>query len=173
MENDSCFRNLAQKPIAVSDPLAELLWRADNEVHGEWCSNGHANPDGLTHDVACRHHHQQIHVAPLALFAARVRTEQDHLVRLERLDDLANGPADCRQGMSGDSSWRCGFEVGVFVLMVSFWPGTQSASNAADHHCEPRLANYGCSRDSVEFLEAVASERHGASRRFSPRKSTP
>src|SRR5437867_1944723 len=79
IEHFPCCDDFAQKPISLREPLAKSLRSAHEKVHGKRCPAGHPDTNSLRVMIGTRHHDQQIHVASLSLFTARVRPEQNHL----------------------------------------------------------------------------------------------
>jgi len=67
----------------------KALRRAHEQVHRKRSAKCEPNAYRLRRVVGAGHDDEQVHVAPLALFAARVRAKQDDLLRLELLHDLA------------------------------------------------------------------------------------
>ncbi len=96
--------NLPQEPVAFLKAPSEPLRSADNDIQRKGSFHGQADPDGLIEFVAGGHDNQDVHVAVGVGRAVGIGAEQDDLVRLEALGDLAREAADQARGNVGPTT---------------------------------------------------------------------
>jgi hypothetical protein len=99
IEQLSLLDHFAEKPVAIVWPQAafDLLRRANYDRVRKQPFEGSADSDCLSDHVVGRHDDQQIDVTLRVWTAVSVGAEQDYLVWMEALGDLA-GKASNRQG---------------------------------------------------------------------------
>jgi hypothetical protein len=86
------------KGFTILEPPADVVGRADDQIHREWRWTFQANPDRLTVLVTGRHYDEQVHITIRVRSAVRPGTEQNDLVGLEPLTNLAGIPSDHGHG---------------------------------------------------------------------------
>lgn len=72
--------------------------RTNNDVQREWHRDRHSDFERLIQLIAGRHDHQDIDVAVGVRRAVGMRAEEDDLLRMEPLGDLAGEASDDRFG---------------------------------------------------------------------------
>jgi hypothetical protein len=81
--------NVLEEFVADSEPLRQLLWGPDKHIHskvsvGEEIRN-RAGACGGT--LSAFHYNEQVKITVNGLRAARIRTEENYLVRFARIHD--------------------------------------------------------------------------------------
>src|SRR5207248_1093545 len=87
----------AQKPIVLPQSTLDLFRGAHDQVQRESPLERPKDTNGLRVTVAGRHNHQQIDVALVVRRPVGIRAEEDDLLRLEALGDLAREAPDGRE----------------------------------------------------------------------------
>jgi hypothetical protein len=78
------------KGLALFEPPLQVVGLADDDVEWKRRIDGEADSDRLVELVSARHDHQDIHIAVLVWRAVGIGPEQDDLVGLKALGDLAS-----------------------------------------------------------------------------------
>jgi hypothetical protein len=86
-------------PLCES-PL-DFTWLSHEEIHREGRRRRHPDFERLVVLVAARHDDEDVHVAVRVRHPVGIGAEQDDLVRVETLSDLARKPADHTHGNIG------------------------------------------------------------------------
>src|ERR1043165_4746390 len=76
--------------IAVSEPITHLPGSADHNLRRKWRLKRGINAVSPVERITSWHDNEDVHIAPLMRPAIGVRAEEDDLVGMEALNDLAD-----------------------------------------------------------------------------------
>ena len=101
IKDRSLRHDLGVERFAFLKPPAQVFWGPDDQIHGKGRRQLPRYFYSLIQLIACRHDDQQVHIAIGVRCSIRLGAEQDDLVRLKALGDLAGIAADDTHGNVG------------------------------------------------------------------------